>query len=157
MCEQCRNQTREGRNKRLTWDFAEVKEVVAAAVGGLAVLVTPAARCFIVEGLVAAIPARRVRNDRIWKEIILSNWVFCVFSSNSNIVRMTWGCVIMWQPAGDYRKNWKMKRTSQNVGGTIPNLNKLLQSCSRTAEFSLGAWILGGGRTYRRLWVGIFV
>lgn len=61
------NETLKGRKQRLTWGFADVSKVRAAAVGGETVLVTPAADHLIVKRRVAAIPARRGDNNGIWR------------------------------------------------------------------------------------------
>lgn len=56
-----------GRKQRLTWDFADVREVRAAAVAGVTVLVTSAAGDLVVKHLVTTVPARREGNDWTWK------------------------------------------------------------------------------------------
>lgn len=56
-----------GQKQRLTSDFADVREVRAAAVAGVTVLVASAAGDLVVKRLVTVIPARREGNDRTWK------------------------------------------------------------------------------------------
>lgn len=64
---QKQNETLRGRTQRLTWGFADVTKVRAAAVGGEAVLVTPAAGNLIVKRRIAAISARRGDLSTIWR------------------------------------------------------------------------------------------